>query len=239
MVEEEKLRTYNQKYEEVKDEIIEVSILKGNLLKQQNESKNKLKKLANDINDEKSSVWFDKAKVLYSKANNLKNRLIRDILSNLLGGTLLISLGYIVIELPLTIVVSVSSLITITQVISNIKRYNKDVKKCSVINIDRANLSSDEIVALSLERDKELDRNLDIRESLDIVNEKLEKLAGLKLDIENLIICLFSSLDNIIKNKSDIQNPFATWLNINYEDDEPKLEINNELKRTLNKKEEK
>lgn len=246
MVEKEKLESYSKRYEGLKEEIFEASVVRSELERQQIESNNRIIKLSNDISDKQADIYFEIREKKQKKVIFLKNRLIRDILADLLGGTLLISIGCIVIELPLILMLGVSSVITISQIISNIVRYKKNFNKCSMFNINNSydnkimvlNIGNDEINELDKERSKELSKNNEIQRSLDIVNERLENLGEIKLDIENLIICLFSSLDNIIKNKSDKQNPFYTWLNISYEE-EPKLEISSTMKRVRNKKENK
>ena len=239
MVEEKKLESYCKKYEEVKGEIVDTSILKGELERQQKVSDTKISKLSYDISDEKSSIWFEKTRELCNKSIFLKNRLKKNILSDLLGGTLLISVGYFAIELPLILVLGISSVITISQIISNIVSYKKNLNKCSVVNIKDSDLISEDISRLVNEKSKELSKNKEIKDSLDIVNRRLNSLGEIKLDIENLIICLFSNLDNIIKNQSNQKEPFKTWLNISYEEDEPKLEISSTMKRVRNKKEDK
>ena len=237
MVDEKKLESYSKKYEEIKEEVVEASIIKSDLERQQKVSDAKVVKLSNDISDEKSSTLFEKVNKLHHKANNLNRRLTTDIIFDLVGGTLLIGLGYIVIKLPIYLVLGVSSLITISQIISNIISYKKNLNKCSVVNIKESDLINENISNLENELDNELDKNVEIKKSLDIVNDRINNLGEVKLDIENLIICLFSSLDNIIKNKSNQKKPFATWLNISYESVEPKLEISSTLKRVRNKKE--
>ena len=144
---------------------------------------------------------------------------------------LMISLGYFVAELPLSLVSIASVVVSVVKTGHDIKKYNKNIKRCSITNIKDSELKNID--------SKEKTKNMEIRKSIDIVDKRLSNLAIVKLEIENLIICLFSSLDNIFKNKSNEYNPFATWLDISYVDDEPKLEISESMKRIRYKKEEK
>ena len=210
MVDEEKLKSYGEKYEEIKGDIVGTSILKEALKRQLVESDSKLAKLANDITDEKASVWFEKNHQLHQKIDYLKKEFKVNIAATVLIKT-----------------------------VFDIKIYNKNIRKYSNVNIKESDLKNNKITELNRERDKEYTKNVEIRKSIDIVNERLNELGELKLDLENLIICLFSSLDNIIKNQSSQKKPFATWLNISYESDEPKLEISSTMKRIRSKKEEK
>ena len=239
MVDQEKLAEYAKKYEEVKEGVVEASIIKGDLERQQVKSDSRLRKLSNDITDEKASVWFEKAHQLRQKADYLKKKFKINITMTALIVILMISLGYFVAELPLSLVSIAAAVVSVVKTGYDIKKYNKNIKKCSITNIKDSELKSINITKLTEDHSKEMTRNVEIRKSIDVVDKRLSDLAIVKLDIENLIICLFSSLDNIIKNKSDEYNPFATWLNINYDEDEIQLEISDEMKRTLNKKEEK
>lgn len=239
MVDQEKLAEYAKKYEEVKEGVVEASIIKGDLERQQVKSDSRLRKLSNDITDEKASVWFEKTHQLRQKADYLKKKFKINITITALIVILMISLGYFVAELPLSLVSIASAVVSVVKTGYDIKKYNKNIKKCSITNIKDSELKSINITKLTEDHSKEMTRNVEIRKSIDVVDKRLSDLAVVKLDIENLIICLFSSLDNIIKNKSDEYNPFATWLNINYDEDEIQLEISDEMKRTLNKKEEK
>ena len=239
MVDQEKLAEYAKKYEEVKEGVVEASIIKGDLERQQVKSDSRLRKLSNDITDEKASVWFEKAHQLRQKADYLKKKFKINITITALIVILMISLGYFVAELPLSLVSIASAVVSVVKTGYDIKKYNKNIKKCSITNIKDSELKSINITKLTEDHSKEMTRNVEIRKSIDVVDKRLSDLAVVKLDIENLIICLFSSLDNIIKNKSDEYNPFATWLNINYDEDEIQLEISDAMKRTLNKKEEK
>ncbi len=239
MVDQEKLAEYAKKYEEVKEGVVEASIIKGDLERQQVKSDSRLRKLSNDITDEKASVWFEKAHQLRQKADYLKKKFKINITITALIVILMISLGYFVAELPLSLVSIASAVVSVVKTGYDIKKYNKNIKKCSITNIKDSELKSINITKLTEDHSKEMTRNVEIRKSINVVDKRLSDLAVVKLDIENLIICLFSSLDNIIKNKSDEYNPFATWLNINYDEDGIQLEISAAMKRTLNKKEEK
>lgn len=239
MVDQEKLEKYIKKYEEIKEGIVEVTILKDMLGRQQIKSDKKLKKLSNNISDEKSSIWFEKSQKLHNKSDYLKKEFNVSIVATALMVIFLLSSGYLVADLPLSLVSIFTAIVAIVKTIYDVKKYNKEIKKCSIANISDSELKNDKITKLDRERDKEYTKNVEIRKSIDIVNERLNTFAGLKIDVENLIICLFSNLDNIIKNKSDEKNPFATWLDISYVNNEPKLEISSTMKRVRYKKEEK
>ena len=239
MADEEKLKSYGEKYEEIKGDIVGTSILKEALKRQLVESDSKLAKLANDITDEKASVWFEKNHQLHQKIDYLKKEFKVNIAATVLMVIFILSLGYLVADLPFSLVSIAAFIMSVIKTVFDIKIYNKNIRKYSNVNIKESDLKNNKITELNRERDKEYTKNVEIRKSIDIVNERLNELGELKLDLENLIICLFSSLDNIIKNQSSQKKPFATWLNISYESDEPKLEISSTMKRIRSKKEEK
>ena len=206
MVEKEKLESYSKRYEELKEEIVETSIIKGDLERQQVKSDSRLRKLSNNITDEKASVWFEKAHQLRQKDDYLNKKFKINISITALIVILMISLGYFVAELPLSLVSIASAVVSVVKTGYDIKKYNKNIKKCSITNIKDSELKSINITKLTEEHSKEMTRNVEIRKSIDVVDKRLSDLAVVKLDIENLIICLFSNLDNIIKNKSNEYN---------------------------------
>ena len=240
MVDEEKLKTYSKKYEEIKEEVVGASIIKGNLEKQQKITNTKIDKLSNDISDAKASLYFELVDHKIAKEKELEKNLDRNLVKNLLYGIVLFLLLYPIIRIPLILAIIFATIPALAQSIIDIRNYyasSKKLESASDYKIDK--LKNEEISNLAKELVEELNKKKEIKKGLSIVNERINNLGEVKLDIENLIICLFSSLDNIIKNKSDQKKPFATWLNISYESDEPKLEISSTMKRVRNKKEDK
>ena len=240
MVDEEKLQNYNKKYEEIKEDVVEASIMKGELERQQKLSDTKIVKLSDDIGDTKASLYFELTNNKIAKKKELKSRLKRDLIKNLIYYIVLFLLFYPILKVPFVFAIILSTLPALAQSIINIRNYFESSKKLeSAANYKIAKLENAEISNLAKELTQELKKNREIKNNLDIVNERINSLGELKLDVENLIICLFSTLDNIIKNKSNQKEPYVTWLNINYEEDKPKLEISESMKRIRYKKEEK
>ena len=205
MVDKEKLASYSKKYEEIKEDVVEASILKGELERQQEESDNIIATNANDIKMEKAILWDEKVQQLKSQKKKLKMQIKLKMIVSSIIALIIMCFGYLVANLPLITAILIAIIISTPKIISDIAKYQRENKKCSIINVSKNDLIDDKITELICEQSKEIEKNIAIRKSLYIIEERLNKLGELKLDIENLIICLFSSLDNIIRNKRVIK----------------------------------
>lgn len=235
MINKEVLKEYLDKYAEIKEEYILLQNAQDYLKEDKEKKAHEKDDLHKKVVIEKSNLYHEK----WAELNNMKelnNWLYhKNLIEIIFAGLLMIILGSLggafLQDAEFTLVMSgiVCPLFIVGNMISMKIKHQRELKEIASTQIK--DVTSKEYEELVKEYEKVCHRTQEIEESLKIINERLAKLGSVKLDIENLILCLFSNLHNILRNKSNGERPFASWLNVQNIEDEPKLEISSKLQR--------
>ena len=235
MMNKEMLKEYLAKYDEIKTEYAYLENTKDYLKIEKERDDQERDDFHKELTIKRSSLFHEK----WDELNNMKefaNRTYHKNLINLiLAGLSMILVGAIGgrfmqnPEFTLAFSGIVCPVVTVASLVANFVRHKKDLKE--IDNIEIKDVTSPEYEELMKDYTKSDERCKEVEESLNIVNERLTKLGLVKLDVENLILCLFSTLKDIKRNKSNAAMPYATWLNVSNIDEEPTLEMGSNIRR--------
>ncbi len=235
MINKEILKEYLAKYDEIKAEYALLQNVKSYLnLEKEKDSKEK-ENLHQELTVTKANLYHEKWNELSNMKEFSKTCYYQNLLDIIFAGLSMVLVGAIGgrflgnTEFTLLFSGIVCPVFMVGSMINTKIKHKKEIKE--IDNIDIKNVTSPDYEKLVQDYTLSEERNKEVEATLKIVNDRLAKLGLVKLDIENLILCLFSNLKNIRKNKSNGEMPFATWLDVTNLDTDPVLVMGPNLKK--------
>ena len=231
----EVLKEYLAKYDEIKAEYAYLENVQDYLKEEKEKDCKEKDALHKEITIKKSSLYHEKWDELKNMKEFSNRTYYKTLIDLILAGLSMILVGCIggrFMQNPeFTLVFSgiVCPVITVASLVTNYVKHRKDLKEIDDTEIKE--VTSPEYEELMDDYTKSNERYKEVEASLKIVNDRLAKLGLVKLDVENLILCLFSTLKDIKRNKSNAAIPFATWLDVRDINGEPKLEMGPNLRK--------
>lgn len=230
MINREKLQEYKERYNPLEERILHSEVVKEDLERQKEKTRQDIKDLDDKIIKKKSKLRLD----IIQLREELKSKYVGKSVVGLIASVLLG--GFVIFTYPVTkdlkifdyivkygfalysfLMVSGASIFSYYYNISNLPTYNDE------------DIQNPEVDRLIEERDLAVSREKDINESLKVIINYMSSLKGTKEELESLIWNLFYPDDT----RDERETPslgLDKWLDIDSEDE--RVEIGPALRRT-------